>query len=76
MFLKTFANCWTKVSRLALLLIADVSRLCMPRTSEKMKSFSSSLSFLIDHMLMSVFISLIPILIISGTWSDSLQILG
>ena len=74
-FSKTSANCWTKVSRFALLPIADVLRLCMPRTSEEMNSFSSLLFFLIDHMLMSVFISPIPISMISGTWSDGLQIL-
>jgi len=60
-----FANCWTKVSRFALLLIVDMSRLCMSQTSEEIKSFFSLLSFLIDHMLISVFISLIPISIIS-----------
>ena len=48
----------------------------MPRTNEEMNSFSSSLFFLIDHMLVLVFISLISILIISGTWSDGLQISG
>jgi len=75
-FLKTSANCWTKVSRFALLLIVDVSRLCMPRTSEEMNSFSFLLSFLMDHILMSVFIPPIPILMISGTWSDGFWILG
>ena len=53
-----------------------MSRFCTPQTSEEMNSFSSSLSFLIDHMLVSVFISLIPILMVSGTWSDGLQISG
>ena len=46
----------------------------MPQTIEEMNSFSSSLSFLIDHMLMSVFISPIPISIISGMWLDGLWI--
>ena len=75
-FSKTFASCWTEVSRFAWLLIADVSRLCTPQTSKEMNSFSSSLSFLIDHMLMSVFISPILISMISGMWLDGLQISG
>ena len=75
-FSKTFTNCWTKVSRFSLLLITDVSRLCMPWTSEVMKSFSSLLSFLIDHILTSVFISPMPISMISGMWLDGLQISG
>ena len=41
-----------------------------------MKSFSSSLSFLIDHMLMSVLTSPMPISIMRGTWSDGLRISG
>jgi len=53
-----------------------VSRLCTPQTSEEMNSFFFSLSFLIDHMLMSVFTSLMLISMISGMWSDSLQISG
>ena len=75
-FSKTFASCWTKVLKFVWLLITDMSRFCMPRTNEEMNSFSSSLFFLIDHMLVLVFISLISILIISGTWSDGLQISG
>ena len=75
-FSNTFASCWTEVSRFTWLLIADVLRLCTPRTSEEMNSFSSSLSFLIDHMLMSVFTSPMPISIISGMWSDGLRISG
>ena len=51
-----------------------MSRLCTPRTSEVMKFFSSLLFFLIDHILISVFISPIPISMISGMWSDGLQI--
>ena len=75
-FSNTFASCWTEVSRFTWLLIADVSRLCTPQTSEEINSFSSSLSFLIDHMLMSVFTSLMLISIISGTWSNGLWISG
>jgi len=40
-----------------------------------MNSFSSLLSFLIDHMLMLVFTSLMPISM-RGMWSDGLQISG
>ena len=67
MFSKTFASCWTEDSRFTWLLIAEVSRLCIPRTSEEMNSFSSSLSFLMNYMLMSVFTSLMPISIMRGT---------
>jgi len=41
-----------------------------------MNSFSFLLSFLIDHMLMLVLTSPMPISMIRGTWSDGLQILG
>ena len=47
-----------------------------PWTSEVIKFFSSLLSFLMDHILTSVFISPIPISMISGIWSDGLWILG
>jgi len=66
-FSKTFASCWTEASRFAWLLIADVSRFWTPWTSEEMNSFSSSLSFLIDHMLMSVLTSLMLISMMRGT---------
>jgi len=75
-FSNTFASCWTEVSRFTWLLIANVSRLCIPQTSEEMNSFSSSLFFLIDHMLMSVFTSPMLISMISGMWSDGLWISG
>jgi len=41
-----------------------------------MNSFSFSLSFLIDHMLMSVLTSPMPISMMRGTWSDGLRISG
>ena len=41
-----------------------------------MNSFSFSLSFLIDYMLMSVLTSLMPISMMRGTWSDGLRISG
>jgi len=75
-FSKTFASCWTEDSRFAWLLIADVLRLCTSRTSEEMNSFSSSLSFLIDHMLMLVFTSSMLILMMRGMWLDGLRISG
>jgi len=75
-FSNIFASCWTEILRFTWLLIADVSRLCTPRTSKEMNSFSFSLSFLIDHILMSVFTSLMLISIISGTWLDGLRISG
>jgi len=48
----------------------------MPQTNKEMNFFSSLLSFLIDYMLVLVFISLIPILMISGTWLEDLWISG
>jgi len=75
-FSKIFASCWTEASRFAWLLIADVSRLWTPWTNEEMNSFSSSLSFLIDHMLMLVLTSPMPISMMRGTWLDGLQISG
>ena len=41
-----------------------------------MKSFSSSLSFLIDCMIISMFSSLMPTLMRSGIWLEGLQISG
>jgi len=41
-----------------------------------MNSFSFSLSFLIDYMLMSVLTSPMPISMIRGMWSDGLWISG
>jgi len=75
-FSKTFTSCWTEASRFAWLLIADVSRLWMPWTNKEMNSFSFSLSFLIDHMLMLVLTSPMPISIMRGIWSDGLRISG
>jgi len=53
-----------------------VLRLCTSQISEKMNSFSSLLSFLIDHMLILVFTSPMPISMMRGMWSDGLRISG
>jgi len=48
----------------------------MPWIGEVIKFFSSSLFFLMDQILMLVFISPMPTSMISGTWSNGFQILG
>ena len=57
-------------------LIFAVLRIIMPLVIELMKFFFSLLSLPMVHMLISMLISLMPISIVRGTWSDSFHISG
>ena len=68
--------CWTVFSRVSFELIFAVSRIIMPLVIELMKFSSSLLSLPMVQMLISMLISLMPILMVRGTWSDGFCISG
>jgi len=61
----TRATCWARFSRFSLVLMADEFKLEKPLVSDVMNSFSSSLSLLIDLVLMLILVSMILTSIIS-----------
>ena len=65
------ASWLTMFWRSSLPLIEKTSRFSTPCISDLMKFFSSLLFFLIDRMLISTFISLMPTSMMRGTWSNS-----
>jgi len=69
-FSKISARHRTTIWSFSLLLMHNTSSCSTPLISTLMKASSLLLSFLIDQMLMSMFVSLIPISIERGTWSE------
>ena len=72
-FLKISARHRTTIWSSSLLLMHNMSSCSTPLISALMKAFSLLLSFLIDQMLMLMFVSLIPISIERGTWSEGFR---
>jgi len=73
---KIVFSCWTEFSRPSFVPMFDVSKFLTPVIIEDMKFFFSSLSFLMDHLLMSMLVPWMPTSTVIGTWSDGLRISG
>ena len=64
------------LSKSSLVVIVDEFMLEKPLISDTIKFFSSLLSLLINLKLRLILVSVMPTLIVSGTWSEGLQMSG
>ena len=71
---KITASCQTEFSKSSFISIFDISRFFTPSIIKEIKFFSSSLSFLMDHSLISTLRLWMPISTVIRMWSEGLQI--